>query len=196
MALPVTALFDFPTVTSLAGYIHTLVAPSSGIPTDDIDVAAIEARNNLGQADNRPSVRTTAVSVAGRSSSGLLVGTLSADGIRRAPLNRWVADDSSLDGSDLIVFGGFLDDAELFDVSLFSVNASEAVLLDPQQRLLLHFSWDALSGSGMDLTSLAALGVYVGISGSDYGRLAARHSLALSPFAGNEGGLEDRYLLV
>ena len=191
MALPVTAMFDFPTVTSLAGYIHTLLAPPSGIPTDDVVLAAIEARTNLGETDYRPSVRTTAVSVAGRSSSGLMVDALSADGIRRAPLHRWVADDSSLDGSDLIIFGGFLDDAELFDGGLFGVNASEAVLLDPQQRLLLHFSWDALSGSGMDLTSVAALGVYVGISGSDYGRLAARQSLALSPFAGDEGVLED-----
>ena len=54
--------------------------------------------------------------------------------------------------------------------------------MDPQQRLLLHFSWDALSGSGMLLTSLAALGVYVGISGSEYGRLSMTHASALSAF--------------
>ena len=55
--------------------------------------------------------------------------------------------------------------------------------MDPQQRLLLHFSWDALSGTGMDPSSMASLGVYVGISTADYGRLAASFSHGPSAFA-------------
>ena len=55
--------------------------------------------------------------------------------------------------------------------------------MDPQQRLLLHFSWDALSGSGVDPASLAAMGVYVGVSSTDYSRMSLQHTRALSPFA-------------
>ena len=61
--------------------------------------------------------------------------------------------------------------------------------MDPQQRLLLHFSWDALSGTGMDPSSMASLGVYVGISSSDYGRLAAQYSGGLSAFTATGSAL-------
>ena len=180
VALPVTAVFDFPTVSALAGYIHARLAPAPGVSCSPEDSTGVRA--HFGANDHRPSVHTVVVSTAGRASSGLIDGALSSEGIRRVPLGRWVADESSLDGSDLIVFGGFLDDAELFDGGLFGVHSTEAILMDPQQRLLLHFSWDALSGSGIDLASLAGLGVYVGISGCEYAILSMRHLRAINAF--------------
>ena len=155
LSLPVTAVFDYPTISALAGYIHSQLAPlASDAASVDVDEPAMgTGAQNLGAAAHRPSLSFAVASLAGRASPGLIDGVLSSDGIRRAPLGRWLADESSLDGSDLVVFGGFIDDAELFDGGLFAVHPTEAVLMDPQQRLLLHFSWDALSGSGVDPAS-------------------------------------------
>ena len=55
--------------------------------------------------------------------------------------------------------------------------------MDPQQRLLLRFSWDTLLGAGVGSASMDSLGVYVGISTADYGRLAASFSHGPSAFA-------------
>ena len=44
-------------------------------------------------------------------------------------------------------FGSFVDDAEAFDSSFFSIAQPEAAAMDAQQRLLLESCWEALSYS-------------------------------------------------
>ena len=65
-----------------------------------------------------------------------------------------------------------LDDLRGFDAPFFSIPAREAEALDPQQRLLLEVGWGALETAGIDPTGLHGeqVGVFVGISTSEYGR--------------------------
>ena len=161
VSLPVTAVFDYPTISALAGYIHAsssaavVSSAGNGVAVPEVQPLATPACSSL---------RAVIINTAGLASPGLVDGALSFDGIRRVPLGRWDADALALDGPNLVFFGSFVDGAELFDAGLFSVQTTEAVLMDPQQRLLLHFSWDALSGADVDS---AFMGVYVGISSSD-----------------------------
>jgi acyl transferase domain-containing protein/acyl carrier protein len=74
---------------------------------------------------------------------------------------------------------GLLRDISGFDAPFFSISAAEAAYLDPQQRLLLEVAWEALEDAAVAPASLAGTrtGVFVGIIGSDYGRLqVARYS--------------------
>ncbi|TQF72919.1 non-ribosomal peptide synthetase/type I polyketide synthase [Pseudoalteromonas luteoviolacea] len=66
--------------------------------------------------------------------------------------------------------GGYLSDIELFDHALFGIAPSEASHIDPQQRLLLENSYHAIQSAGYVPSTLAGqrVGVYVGISQSDY----------------------------
>ena len=76
--------------------------------------------------------------------------------------------------------GSFMRGAEEFDLSLFSVSNKEATLMDVQQRLLLQQSFDGLAN--MDSRGPQNVGIYVGISSTDYSRLAAAHSPEASPY--------------
>jgi acyl transferase domain-containing protein len=52
------------------------------------------------------------------------------------------------DGSSVLRprFGGWLNNVESFDASLFSIKNTEAQCMDPQHRILLEASWDAYGG--------------------------------------------------
>ncbi|MDK1289026.1 non-ribosomal peptide synthetase/type I polyketide synthase [Pseudoalteromonas umbrosa] len=66
--------------------------------------------------------------------------------------------------------GGYLDNIAEFDHTIFGISPSEAKHIDPQQRLLLENTFHAIQSAGYMPAQLAGLkvGVYVGISQSDY----------------------------
>ena len=101
------------------------------------------------------------------------------DAVSRVPSDRWKWPDSVDPRGDHkgIDCGGFLDDIAGFDAFFFRITPKEAEYIDPQQRLLLELSWECIedAGYGAGVLSGTKMGVFIGASGSDYGRLIERH---------------------
>ncbi len=100
------------------------------------------------------------------------------DAITEVPQERWsiegfYAPELATSGKMNTRWGGFIDNADLFDASFFGISPREAERIDPQQRLLLEVTWEALENSGIVPKQLAGskTGVFVGISNYDYSRL-------------------------
>lgn len=74
-------------------------------------------------------------------------------------------------GRSVTFAAGTLRDVDAFDAAFFGISPREAELMDPQQRLLLELSWDAIEDAGVPASSLRGsdCGVFIGISGLDYG---------------------------
>ncbi|CEK11022.1 type I polyketide synthase [Legionella hackeliae] len=100
------------------------------------------------------------------------------DGITEIPSERWnIADyydpKPATPGKMISRKGGFIDNIDKFDATLFNISSSEANEMDPQHRLLLELTWEALECSGIPPLSLdnTSSGVFVGISSNDYSHL-------------------------
>lgn len=68
--------------------------------------------------------------------------------------------------------GGYLDGIDGFDYPFFNLSYREAIRMDPQHRMLLEVVWEAFEDAGIPPAEWAntAGGVFIGISGNDYGR--------------------------
>ena len=100
------------------------------------------------------------------------------DAIGEVPADRWNADafydpDPAAPGKMSSRCGGFLERIDEFDNHFFGISDHEAPRIDPQQRLLLELAWEALEDAGLPPRSLrgAKIGVFVGISMSEYGMM-------------------------
>ncbi|MEU8972949.1 type I polyketide synthase [Streptomyces monashensis] len=91
------------------------------------------------------------------------------DGVTEVPGARWAEYGSVPDR--VTRWGGFLDDVAGFDAEFFGITPAEAARMDPQQRMLLEVAWEALEHAGIAPRSLGGseTGVFVGISGTEYG---------------------------
>ena len=118
------------------------------------------------------------------------------EAIREVPDGRWNQSqlERTLPGRNNELrtrWGGFLDDVDQFDAYFFGIAPREAVHIDPQQRLLLEVTWDALADAGLPASRLAGspTGVFVGISGSEYGQAQLADLSQINSYMGTGGAL-------
>ncbi|HEY3093850.1 MAG TPA: SDR family NAD(P)-dependent oxidoreductase, partial [Vicinamibacterales bacterium] len=177
LSLPMSALFEHPSLDDLCRYIARQWALEGGV------TAASSPRvQPTGEAAEPIAIVGAACRFPGR------VGTLedlwqlletAGDAIEEVPASRWSLDqwydpDPEAPGKMYTRWMGALENVDQFDAGFFGISPHEATSLDPQQRLLLELSWQALEHAGIPPRALAGspTGVFIGISTHDYG---ARH---------------------
>ena len=71
-------------------------------------------------------------------------------------------------------WAGMIDGPDQFDSLFFGITPREAKKIDPQQRLLLEVAWETFENAGLapEQLSGSATGVFIGVGGTDYSKLA------------------------
>ncbi|WP_323055340.1 MULTISPECIES: type I polyketide synthase [Streptomyces] len=179
LRLPVSLVFDHPTVAELAAHLLTLVLDE---PTaDDAAPGAAGGAPDSSDAPAGPDASDASDPVVivgmscrfpGGATSPEDLWRLVADGVDAVgPLPPGRGWDAAEPAGGPRAAGGFLAGAGDFDAAFFGISPREALAMDPQQRLLLEASWEALERAGIDPTALrgSRTGVYVGASSQGYG---------------------------
>nr|AZF85932.1 type I polyketide synthase [Catenulispora sp.] len=162
-----TLLWDYPTIRSLSTY---LALGDAAEPT-----AAADSDSDSGPG---PGAAQWAEPVAVIGYACRFPGADSPDEFWRLLTDGTDAITDPVPGSRPVELSrphGLLRDVDGFDAPFFALSGAEASFVDPQQRLLLEAAWEAFESAGIAVDTLAGsrTGVFVGISGSDYGRLQA-----------------------
>jgi polyketide synthase 13 len=187
VTLSVAVAFQHPTIESLATRII------EGEP--EIDTAADD---NFDWSRNGPAERVD-IAIVGLSTrfpgdmnspdetwQALLEGR---DAITDLPEGRWseFLDEPRLAErvANARTRGGYLKDIKGFDSEFFAVAKTEADNIDPQQRMAMELTWEALEHARIPASSLRgeAVGVYVGVSNTDYQFLAVSDPTNAHPYA-------------
>jgi acyl transferase domain-containing protein/NADPH:quinone reductase-like Zn-dependent oxidoreductase/short-subunit dehydrogenase/acyl carrier protein len=180
---PSTLVFDYPTVSAVAGYVGAQLL-EGGQSATIAPSATIALRHGQRRDEPIAIVGMSCRYPGGVRSPDDLWELLSSggDGIGEFPTDRgWDLErtygaerrGAPLDASASLggaPEGGFVYDATEFDAAFFGISPREALAMDPQQRLLLEAAWEALEDAGIDPASLAGsqTGVFAGVSSADY----------------------------
>lgn len=165
LSLAITDLFRYPTIASLARYLHPSERPESRPnpiprtrPTENREIAVIGMAGRFPGADNIEEFWRN-----------LCEGVESIDSLTDAEILAAGVDAGLLQKAGYVKRGPLLKNIERFDADFFGYTAKEAELLDPQQRLFLESAWESLEDAGYDPhTYPGSIGVYAGAGMNTY----------------------------
>jgi acyl transferase domain-containing protein/acyl-CoA synthetase (AMP-forming)/AMP-acid ligase II len=174
-----TVFYDHPSIRLLSQYIGTRLSP-----TDEVCADHASTENAADHGDI--AVIGMACHYPGAKNIGEFWRLLSEgqDAITALPPSRAHLGDAIASERR----SGYLDNIDFFDAGFFGISPKEAKSMDPQQRLLLQNSYHAIESSGYSAQALAGknVGVFVGISQSDYMQICQNHA--------RQSGEENAYL--
>ncbi|MFL9484063.1 amino acid adenylation domain-containing protein [Chitinophagaceae bacterium LWZ2-11] len=162
--LPVTKLFQYPTVAGIAAYLEGR--------TNTLSETAFTG--------NKPHTNTGDIAVIGMAARFPGVNTLDEfwdvlkEGRETISFFREDEIDPSVNSNlknnpDYVKARGIIDHAEEFDASFFGINPKSVALMDPQQRVFLEVAWEALeSGGHIPQKYSGLIGVYAGCGNNTY----------------------------
>jgi acyl transferase domain-containing protein/acyl-CoA synthetase (AMP-forming)/AMP-acid ligase II/thioesterase domain-containing protein/acyl carrier protein len=179
--LDATLIYDYPTITLLAGHLATESAGQAPC------AAQPAARPTLPASPAREAVSREPIAVIGLSCRFPGARDPEAfwrllrdgvDAITEVPADRWDVNayydpNPAAAGKMTTRWGGFLDQLDQFDPHFFGISSRDAAHMDPQHRLLLELAWEAFEDAGQVPARLAGTraGVFIGISTNDYGQI-------------------------
>lgn len=91
---------------------------------------------------------------------------------------------SRLPHAQKVYYAALVEEVGAFEAELFGIPAHEAERMDPQQRLFLESAFSALEDAGLRLEDIRGkkVGVFVGVSATDYSLLRQRSATPTSIF--------------
>ena len=194
LQLPSTLLFDYPTVAAITAFLNQQLASRADTAPVQHTAAggAISIASKRDQTWQQTFAVTAMVTVAPQAA---LNSPVAQDTVTQVPLNRWDVDHppEGLFTGPAVRFGSYLSNPAAFDTAAFSTSDAEAVLMDPQQRFLLQSTAEALTASQLlghspatdDASHMGRtnhVGIFVGVSSSDYAMLVRQHSRGVSAY--------------
>jgi acyl transferase domain-containing protein/acyl-CoA synthetase (AMP-forming)/AMP-acid ligase II/acyl carrier protein len=190
--VPATLVYDFPTISKIAGHLVGSEPLAESTSTNKIDIAKAVELEQKGIA---------IVGMHGRFPGAEDIeayDTLLFEGkaaVKEVSPERWNNKDGkawlkSQREKSVVFQGGFLEGIDQFDAEFFGISPREAKHMDPQQRMLLEESWKALEQGGIDPTTLAGekVGVYIGVSGNEYAHFQ-KENAEIEPYSGTGNAL-------
>ena len=151
--LPVSILYDHPTVSRLAEHLSTLGTLPAAAPAVRVEAASQDAVAIIGMSGR----------FAGSPDLAALWRHLESGRELVQPVRRWPLPAGGCR------HGSFLDDIDCFDPLYFQISGVEADAMDPQQRIFLEEAWKALEDAGYAGEHGQPWGVYAGCWSGDYG---------------------------
>ncbi|UUM22295.1 SDR family NAD(P)-dependent oxidoreductase [Mycoavidus sp. SF9855] len=208
LSLPVTRLYDYPTIRRLAEHLSPMVlsAQSAAVAHHPIAEDATDRSTRVPVASEiQPIPQQEGVAIIGMSGAfpksknleefwdNLVQGR---DCVSEVPAQRWSIEQyydprPATRGRTYSKWMGELEEADCFDPLFFNISPAEAQSMDPQQRLFLEHSWSCIEAAGINPHTLSdsRCGVYVGCCASDYGQVGDGSELTAQGLLGNASSI-------
>ena len=162
--LPVTKLYQFPTVAGVAAYLEPTTEETTNPQPQKVELSAQHTDVAI-------------IGMAGRFPGANTINALWELLEQGRETTHFFSDEeldssipSSLKNDPLYVKArGIIDDAEAFDAHFFGISPKVAQLMDPQQRIFLEIAWEALEQTGYLPQHYAGrVGVFAGCGNNTY----------------------------